>query len=245
MREALKGVNLTKSFGGVRAVDNVSLKLKENEVCSVVGSNGAGKTTLINVLTNFMPLDAGRVFFMGKDISNLSDIARIKLGIARSFQIPALFGNLTAIDNLKLAIFARMGKSGILFKNYRKNTHVSSESIELLEKFKIPKDHLAKELSQGQRKLLDVAITLALKPKAILLDEPTSGVGSQEKRDIIKSILNVQKENKLTMMMIEHDLDIARYAPKTLVMHEGKLIAEGNLTELFKDSEIKNILIGK
>ena len=245
MREVLKGVNLSKSFGGVHAVNNVSLEFKENEVCSIVGPNGAGKTTLINVLTDFIPLDAGRLFFMGKDISNLHKIARIKLRIARSFQTPALFENLTAIDNLRLAIFARMGKSGILFTDYRKNTHVSSESIELLERFKIPKDEIAKELPQGQRKLLDVAITFALKPKVVLLDEPTSGVSSQEKHDIIKNILNVQKENKLTTMMVEHDFDIARYASRTMVMHEGKLIGEGNLTELLKDSEIKNILIGK
>ena len=245
MREVLKGVNLRKSFGGVHAVNNVSLEFKENEVCSIVGPNGAGKTTLINVLTDFIPLDAGSLFFMDEDISNLSEIARIKLGIARSFQTPALFENLTAIDNLRLAVFARLGKSGILFKDYRKYTHVSSESIELLEKFKIPKDRLAKEFSQGQRKLLDVAITLALKPKVLLLDEPTSGVSSQEKHDIIKSILDVQKENKLTIMMVEHDFDIAGYASRTMVMSEGKVIGEGNLNELLKDSEIKNILIGK
>jgi branched-chain amino acid transport system ATP-binding protein len=245
MREVLKGVNLIKSFGGVHAVNNVSLEFKENEVCSIVGPNGAGKTTLINVLTDFIPLDAGRLFFMGEDISNLPEIARIKLGIARSFQTPALFENLTAIDNLRLAIFAQMGKSGILFRDYRKYTHVSSESIELLEKFKIPKDQLAKELPQGGRKLLDVAITLALKPKLLLLDEPTSGVSSQEKHDIIKTILNVQKENKLTIMMVEHDFDIAGYASRTIVMAEGRVVGEGNLTELLKDSEIKKILTGK
>jgi branched-chain amino acid transport system ATP-binding protein len=245
MSEILKGVNLIKSFGGVHAVNNVSLEFKENEVCSIVGPNGAGKTTLINVLTDFIPLDAGRLFFMGEDISNLPEIARIKLGIARSFQTPALFENLTAIDNLRLAIFAQMGKSGILFTDYRKYTHVSSESIELLEKFKIPKDQLAKELPQGGRKLLDVAITLALKPKLLLLDEPTSGVSSQEKHDIINTILNVQKENKLTIMMVEHDFDIAGYASRTMVMAEGKVIGEGNLTELLKDSEIKKILTGK
>lgn len=245
MREVLKGINLRKSFGGVHAVDNVSLEFKENEVCSIVGPNGAGKTTLINVLTDFIPLDAGRLYFMDEDISHLSEIGRIKLGIARSFQTPALFENLTAIDNLRLAIFARIGKSGIFFKDYRNYTQVSSESIELLEKFKIPKDRLAKEFSQGQRKLLDVAIALALKPKVLFLDEPTSGVSSQEKHDIIKSILNVQKENKLTIIMVEHDFDIAEYASRTMVMYEGKVIGEGNLNELLKDSKIKNILLGK
>ncbi len=245
MREVLKGVNLTKSFGGVHAVNNVSLEFKENEVCSIVGPNGAGKTTLINVLTDFIRVDAGRLFFMGEDISNLSEIARIKLGIARSFQTPALFENLTTNDNLRLAIFARMGKSGILFKNYRKYTDVSSESIELLEKFKIPKDRLAKELSQGQRKLLYVANTLALKPKLLLLDEPTSGVSSQEKHEIIQAILNVQKEHNLTIMMVEHDFDIAGYASRTIVMAEGKVMGEGSLSELLKDSETKKILTGK
>jgi ABC-type branched-subunit amino acid transport system ATPase component len=116
MREVLKGVNLRKSFGGVHAVNDVSLEFKENEVCSIVGPNGAGKTTLINVLTDFLPLDAGSLFFMGEDISNLPKIARIKLGIARSFQTPALFENLTAIDNLRLAIFAQMGKVEFFYR---------------------------------------------------------------------------------------------------------------------------------
>lgn len=245
MKEVLKGVNLRKSFGGVHAVDNVSLGFKENEVCSIVGPNGAGKTTLINILTNFIPLDAGKLFFMGEDISNTSEIERIKLGMARSFQMPALFENLTAIDNLRLAIFTRMGKSGVLFRDYRKYPDVLSEGIELLEKFKIPKDRIAKELAQGQRKLLDVAIALALKPKVLFLDEPTAGVSSREKHDIIKSILNVQKENSLTIIMVEHDFDIAKYATRTMIMHEGKIISEGNLNELLKDSQIKNILLGK
>ena len=245
MREVLKGVNLTKSFGGVHAVNNVSLEFKENEVCSIVGPNGAGKTTLINVLTDFIRVDAGKLFFMGEDISNVPMIPRIKLGIARSFQTPALFENLTTNDNLRLAVFARMGQSDILFKNYTKYTQVSSESIELLEKFKIPKDRLAKELSQGQRKLLDVANTLALKPKLLLLDEPTAGVSSQEKHEIIQAILNVQKEHNLTIMMVEHDFDIAGYASRTIVMAEGKVMGEGTLSELLKDSETKKILTGK
>src|SRR5512139_1411260 len=152
MREILKGVNLSKSFGGVHAVSNVSLEFKENEVCSIVGHNGAGKTTLINVLTDFISPDSGKLFFMGEDISNVPMIPRIKLGIARSFQTPALFENLTTNDNLRLAIFARIGKSDILFRDYKKYTQVSNESVELLEKFKIPKDRPAKELSQGQRK---------------------------------------------------------------------------------------------
>jgi len=245
MREVLKGVNLTKSFGGVHAVSNVSLEFKENEVCSIVGPNGAGKTTLINVLTDFIRVDSGKLFFMGEDISNVPMIPRIKLGIARSFQTPALFENLTTNDNLRLAVFARMGQSDILFKNYTKYTQVSSESIELLEKFKIPKDRLAKELSQGQRKLLDVANTLALKPKLLLLDEPTAGVSSQEKHEIIQAILNVQKEHNLTIMMVEHDFDIAGYASRTIVMAEGKVMGEGTLSELLKDSETKKILTGK
>jgi branched-chain amino acid transport system ATP-binding protein len=172
-------------------------------------------------------------------------IPRIKLGIARSFQTPALFENLTTTDNLRLAVFARMGKSGIIFSDYTKYTLVSHESIELLEKFKIPKDRLAKELSQGQRKLLDVANTLALKPKLLLLDEPTSGVSSQEKHEIIQAILNVQKEHNLTIMMVEHDFDIAGYASRTIVMAEGKVMGQGSLNDLLQDSGIKKILTGK
>ena len=244
MEEILDVRNLSKSFGGIYALRNVSFKLKQGEVCSVVGPNGAGKTTLINVLTNFYPCDSGKIFFMGKDITKISEKERIELGIARSFQIPALFENLSTLDNLRISIFSRIKRNKDFFKDYKRYEEVLNEGIRLLELFKLPKDHRAKELSQGERKLLDVAITFALKPKLILLDEPTAGVSTYEKHDIIKKILEVREEMKSTLLMIEHDYEIATYAPRTLVMNNGEIIAEGNLKELMEDPNIKTILMG-
>lgn len=245
METILDVKNLSKHFGGIYAVHNVSFKLKYDEVCSVVGPNGAGKTTLINVLTNFYPCDSGKIVFMNRDITKTSEKERIELGIARSFQIPALFENLSSLDNLRLAIFSRTKRSKNFFRDYRKYEDVLREGIELLEMFKIPKERLAKELPQGQRKLLDVAITFALKPKLILLDEPTAGVSTYEKHDVIKKILDVRKETKSTLLIIEHDYEIAAYASRTLVMNNGEIITEGNLNDLMKDTKIKAILMGE
>jgi branched-chain amino acid transport system ATP-binding protein len=235
--------NLSKSFGGIYAVNDVSFKVKEEELCSIVGPNGAGKTTLINLISGFYPCDSGKILLKGKDITNLPVTERVK-DVSRSFQIPALFENLSALDNLRAAIFSRTKIIKNFFKNYGKYEDILNEAVKLLEMFEVPKNVKAKELPQGQRKLLDVAIAFALKPKVILLDEPTSGVSSYEKKGIIEKILEIQKEMKLTLLMVEHDYEIASYAPRTLVMDGGKIIAEGKLNELMEDPTIKTRLLG-
>lgn len=236
--------NLKKYFGEVRAVDYVSFELDVGQVYAVVGPNGAGKSTLINVLTNHIPADSGRIIFMGKDITGTSERERIKLGIVRSFQIPQLFENLPAIDNIRIAILSRIGRSGNPVLYYRKNNDLFRESAELLRAFNIPETLLVRDLSQGQRKLVDVAIAMAFRPKLLLLDEPTSGVSSEEKHDIIKKILEIQKSlGDTTILMVEHDFDIVRYADQVFVMNFGKIIAKGNYKEVILENEnIKNIL---
>ncbi|MEM2227388.1 MAG: ABC transporter ATP-binding protein [Candidatus Bathyarchaeia archaeon] len=245
MEEILNVRALSKSFGGIYAVNNVNFKINNGEVCSIVGPNGAGKTTLINLISGFYPCDSGKIIFAGKDVTKLMEMERIKLGIARSFQIPALFENLSALDNLRAAIFSQTKRTKVLFKNYEEYEDATLEGVKLLEDFGIPKNVKARELPQGQRKLLDVAIAFALKPKLILLDEPTSGVSRYEKQDIIEKILRLKKESKATLLMIEHDFEIAAYAPRTLVMNRGKIVDEGNLNELMEKPEIKSILIGE
>jgi branched-chain amino acid transport system ATP-binding protein len=245
MTEILECKNLVKRFGELYAVNDVSIAFKYNEVCSIVGPNGAGKTTLINLITNRIRPDGGRIFFMGKDITDEPEVKRVKLGIARSFQIPQLFENLSALENVLAGIFARENKVAVFFKDFKGFKDLLSEAIELLKWFDVPEHHLAKELPQGQRKLLDVAIAFALKPKVVLLDEPTSGVSSYEKRRIIEKIFDLREEKKMTLVMVEHDYEIAAMAPRTIVMNSGKVVAEGNLDELLREPEIRKLLMGE
>lgn len=244
MGKILEAINLSKRFGGIYAVDNVSFKLENEEVCSIVGPNGAGKTTLINLISGFYPCDSGKILLEDKDITHLSDISRVKY-ISRSFQIPQLFENLSALDNLRAAIFSRTKRTKEFFRSYEKYEDALNEAVKWLEMFEVPTNAKAKELPQGQRKLLDVAIAVALKPKVLLLDEPTSGVSTYEKGKIMEKILEMKKETKLTLLMVEHDFEIVAYTPRTLVMDEGKIIAEGHINELMENPQIKARLLGE
>jgi branched-chain amino acid transport system ATP-binding protein len=173
--------NLTKRFGGFTAVDDVTLEIKEGEIISIIGTNGAGKTTLVNMISGYLKPDSGTILFLNNDITHASPYVRIKLGVGRSFQLIQLFENSTALDNVRIALFSKYGmiRRGLLPAD--RYTSVTDEAMEILRNFNIlDKKHLTpKALSEGDMKILDVAIAFALKSRLLLLDEPTSGVATQ------------------------------------------------------------------
>ncbi|MEM2929075.1 MAG: ABC transporter ATP-binding protein, partial [Nitrososphaerota archaeon] len=232
-------------FGEVKAVENVNLSLEEGIITSLVGPNGAGKTTLINIISGAIPLDNGKIFFYEKDITNFPPYKRAKMGIGRSFQIPALYNNLTVLDNIRVAIISYLRKANKLFNKIDKEIDEKTEEILKIFNFQEKKNLLAQDLSHGDRKLLDVAIAFALDPKLVLLDEPTSGVSTSEKREIMNTIYNVIKEKKVTALIVEHDMDVVfSYSDEIIVMHEGKIIAEGEPAQIKGNKNVEHILLG-
>ena len=239
--------NLKKYFGETRAVDRVDFAVEEGEVLSLVGSNGAGKTTLVNLLSGLIPVDDGTIFFQGSDVTTLSVNDRIKAGIARSFQIVNLFDQLTALDNVELAIFSRDGKTGKLMSLAVSDGEVRQEAHELLEQFGIGEkwNVVASGLAQGERKLLDVAVAYSLRPKLLLLDEPTSGVSTREKVGIMDTVSSVVRGGRTAAAIVEHDMDVVfKYSDRVVVMHQGKVLADGAPSEGRENEEVKSTLLG-
>jgi len=245
--EILQTVNLKKYFGDTRAVDNVNLTIQEGEFISLVGPNGAGKTSLVNVISALFPPDSGKILFRGDDITHATVTERVKAGIARSFQLVNLFDDLTAFDNVTLAIFSRQGRTSHLASLAHLDHDVSAEADNVLGQFNLSskRNERARDLAQGERKLLDVAIAYALKPKLLFLDEPTSGVSTRDKGQIMDTIASVVRGEGITAVIVEHDMDVVfKYSDRIVVMHQGAILAQGAPDEIRKNDEVAMILLG-
>ena len=243
----LETVRLTKRFGALRAVDAVDFRVDKGEFLSLVGSNGAGKTTLVNLISAQLMPDAGRILFEGRDITTASVAERIRAGIARSFQLVNLFDGLSVIDNVALSIFTREGKARRLWSLADSDRDVAAEAVEVLRLFGLDRKRslLAGGLAQGERKLLDVAIAYALKPKILFLDEPTSGVGTRDKAQIMDTVAAVVRAGHGTAVVIEHDMDIVfTYSDRVVVMHEGAMLADGAPAAIRANPDVAAVLLG-
>jgi branched-chain amino acid transport system ATP-binding protein len=239
--------NLKKHFGFVKAVDNVNLDIAEGEIVSIIGTNGAGKTTLVNLISGYIKPDSGRILFFDKDITHASPYVRIKLGVGRSFQLIQLFGNITVLDNVRTALFSKYGmiRRGLLPAD--RYSSVTDEAIKILDNFNMSdkKDLTPTGLSEGDLKILDIAIAFALKSKLLLLDEPTSGVATNDKFKVMDSIVSAIKKEGISTLIIEHDMDIVSgYSDRVIVMHEGKIMAEGKPNEVMENKEVKATVFG-
>jgi len=239
--------NLKKHFGFVRAVDNINLEIKEGEIVSIIGTNGAGKTTLVNLISGYIKPDSGRILFFDKDITYASPYVRIKLGVGRSFQLIQLFGNSTVLDNVRTALFSKYGMIRKGFLPADRYSSVTDEAIDILGNFNLSdKKHLTPTgLSEGDLKILDIAIAFALKSKLLLLDEPTSGVATNDKFKVMDSIVSAIRKERISTLIIEHDMDIVSgYSDRVIVMHEGRIMAEGKPDEIMENKEVKATVFG-
>ena len=243
----LETKNLAKSFGDTHAVDHVNFSVAQGELLALIGSNGAGKTTLVNLISGLVCPDSGTIFFQGSDVTAMSVHDRIRAGIARSFQLVTVFDQLGVLDNIELAIFSREAKTRRLFSLASSDHAVSDEAYEVLREFSL-EDKAAQAaggLSQGERKLLDVAVAYALQPKLLFLDEPTSGVSTREKAPIMDIITSIVRSGKITAVIIEHDMDVVfRYSDRIVVMHEGTILADGTQDEIRRNEQVTTTLIG-
>ncbi len=239
--------DLLKSFGGFHAVDRVSLEIQQGEIVSIIGTNGAGKTTLVNLISGSLKPDDGVILYYGSDITHASPYSRFKQGIGRSFQLIQLFENITVLDNVRTALFSKYGitKSALLPADHYRD--VTLEAVTILDNLNLldKKDLVPKGLSEGDLKVLDVAIAFASKSKLLLLDEPTSGVATQDKFKVMDSIVSAIRKEGISTLIIEHDMDIVSgYSDRVIVMHEGKIMAEGRPEEVMENKEVKANLFG-
>jgi branched-chain amino acid transport system ATP-binding protein len=238
---------VTKSFGDNRAVNNVDFTVRQGEVLALIGSNGAGKTTLVNLISGLYRPDSGRIDFDGKDVTFHSSYGRIQAGIARSFQLVNLFDQLTCLDNVALSIFSRQGKTLRLATLASRDRAVWEEALDVLRQFGLDGKAAipAGGISHGERKLLDVAVAYALKPKLLFLDEPTSGVSTREKAPIMDIVSAIVRSGGITVVIIEHDMDIVfRYSERIVVMHQGAILADGSPEEIRRNDEVTTTLLG-
>jgi len=238
---------LAKSFGDNRAVDGVNFNVTQGEVLALIGSNGAGKTTLVNLVSGLLPPDSGQIIFAGTDVTGQSSYERIKAGIARSFQIVNLFDQLSCADNVALSIFAREGKTAKLMSLASSDQAVWAEAHDVLQRFGLEHQVAVPvgTISHGARKLLDVAVAYALRPKLLFLDEPTSGVSTREKAPIMDIVTSIVRSGGITVVIIEHDMDIVfRYSERIVVMHQGAILADGTPDQIRNNDAVTTTLIG-
>jgi branched-chain amino acid transport system ATP-binding protein len=246
MAEAiLRTVQITKRFGGLNAVDNVDFDLTEGELVAVIGPNGAGKTTFVNLLAGALRPDSGEVIYAGSRISSKPVHVRAMAGIARSFQIASIFPALTVLENVSIAAQAHAGHSFRFWKPVHAESALQSAAMGGLESLGL-QGHAhrpAWSLSHGERRLLEIAMALATKPRVLLLDEPMAGLGVEETRQMIEFIRGL-KDN-YTILLVEHDMDaVFALADRIVVLASGGVIAGGTPDQVRADPEVRRAYLG-
>jgi branched-chain amino acid transport system ATP-binding protein len=229
MTAVLDVEDLTLHFGTIAAADRVTVALSAGEFVGIVGPNGAGKTTFLNLVTGYLRPESGRIRFMGRDIVGLSPHRITALGVGRSFQIPQLFLTLSVVENVLVALACAAGRDLDLWGPLKGRQPVEeAEAILRPLGLDADADRLASELPEGGRKLLDIGMALALRPRLLLMDEPTSGVSALEKFQIMDTLVGVLRERSVTAMFVEHDMEVVRrYASRALVLENGRIVADG------------------
>ena len=241
----LKARSLSKRFGGLKAVDDVSFEVTRLGVTSSIGPNGAGKSTLFNLLSGTFMADSGLVELDGQNVTRMSPEGRLSSGMARSFQITNLFFDLTVIENLRIASQALEPHSNLFFP-LSKSTVAIDRANELLTEFGLleSRNQLAGALSHGQQRRLEIAVTLATRPKLLLLDEPTQGMSQGDTQDTAELIKRLG--SKITVLLIEHDVDLVMDLSKiVIVMAQGKKLAEGIPSEVRANPLVQTAYFGE
>ena len=244
----LKVENVTKRFGSLVAVSNVSMSVEPGELRAVIGPNGAGKTTFFNTISGFLMPSSGRITFDGEDITAMPPARRVWRGIARTFQITEVFPELTVRENLRIAVESAAGFRLRLWQTLQESDEVGARVAELLQMSGLTSkaDRLVGELAHGDQRANEIMMALALKPRLLLLDEPTAGMGDQETYEITQLIRKLHRDQKLTIVLIEHDMRVVFHlADRIMVLAEGKMLAEGTPQEIAANEAVQAAYLGK
>jgi branched-chain amino acid transport system ATP-binding protein len=237
--------HLSRRFGGLRVTNDVSLSLGRGERIALIGPNGAGKTTLINMLAGRISPDEGRMWFADAEITSESAVARVRMGIVRTFQVTRLFPEMTAMDHVLLAVLQQKKAATRLLARFDGDRSANEEASAIVARLGLG-DRSGRQISQmpyGEQRLVEIAIALALKPRVLLLDEPAAGVPSAETHLIERALEHLPKE--LAVLMIEHDMDfVFRFARRVIVLNEGAIIFEGDPAAVSSDPEVRKAYLG-
>ena len=240
--------NVVKSFGGLRALQDVSLSVAKGEIRAVIGPNGAGKSTLFNVMTGLLKPDTGDVVFEGEPITGMPPHRIIRKGIGRSFQITNIFPRMSVFENVQVALFSHHRMGGNPLSMARTSTGVGEETLALLGQVGLAEkyDSSASVLSHGDQKRLEIAISLASRPKLLMLDEPTAGMSRFESRETVALLQRISREQGLTLIFTEHDMDIVfAISEKIMVLQQGAVIADGTPAEIKANPEVRKAYLGE
>jgi branched-chain amino acid transport system ATP-binding protein len=244
----LKVENVSRHFGSLVAVDNISMTVEPGELRAIIGPNGAGKTTFFNTISGFLLPTSGRIVFDGEDITSLLPARRVWRGIARTFQITEVFPELSTRENLRIAVEVASGYRMRILQSSDADEEVKARVVDLLGMGGLSEkaDRLVGELAHGDQRATEIMMALALKPRLLLLDEPTAGMGDQETYDITQLIRKLHREQKLAIVLIEHDMRVVFHlADRIMVLAEGKMLAEGTPKEIATSEIVQAAYLGK
>jgi len=244
----LKVEDVHKSFSGNQVLNGISFTVEEGELSSIIGPNGAGKTTLFNLITGLYLPSRGAIFFQGKNIAGCQPYEIVRLGIAKAFQITSIFPRLSVIDNVTAAIVSHQKRNSNLITPVSRLKDVHDQAYALLESVGLSDKSLQQSgtLAHGNQKRLDIALALALRPQMLMLDEPTAGMSPEERRETVKLVQRLWEQLKITMLFIEHDMDIVfGISQKVRVLCYGSLIAEGPPAEISKNKKVIEVYLGE
>jgi branched-chain amino acid transport system ATP-binding protein len=243
----IETVNLSKQFGALIAVDNVSIRVRRNSLHAIIGPNGAGKTTFFNLLSGNIEPTGGKVIFKGNDLTHQPVHRMIHHGIGRSFQITNIFPNLTVFENIRLASQSlgsdnfKFWMEASRFKRYEERTWQVIEKVGLKERAQAP----AHTLPHGDQRKLELGMILAPDPEVLLLDEPTAGMASEQVPELLALIQDIQKAGNQTVMLVEHNMNVVMSVSDTItVMHLGRVLAEGTPAEIAANKEVQTAYLG-
>ena len=243
--EGLEVRGLSKNFGGLIVSENINFDLQPGDLKALIGPNGAGKSTFANLVTGILTPSSGTIRFDGHSIEGLGEAQRVKLGIAKTFQVTTLFVKMTVRENLRLPVLERMGVGLRMFRRADGNAEVEAEVDALLAQFDLTElaDLPVSDLAYGQQRLVEFALTLALKPRVLILDEPAAGVPSSETHLITDALANLPEN--LAVLIIEHDMDLVfKVAQSIVVLVQGRILTEGTPTEIAANAQVRELYLG-
>lgn len=246
MTPVLQTIGLSKKFGALTVADQIDFHLEPGARHALIGPNGAGKTTFVNLLTGRLTPSSGQVKIIGQEATQLSESERVKMGLGRTFQINSLFNKMTVMDNVSLGISERLGISKKMWRAASAFKNLQEETLEILDLLGIADDanEIVSQLPYGKQRLVEIAISLGLKPKVLLLDEPAAGVPSMESGRILKALDALPQD--IAILMIEHDMDLVfQFASRITVMVQGAVLCEGTPEEIAKDKRVHQVYLGE